>query len=447
MTELQQPQSIETPPNLLADLIKAIDAGDDLSGLINQSKSDIANVLESVNPPKRKAIIDVVPAEKYWPILHLLKYETAQHVHSLLNEAMLSERLAHISENDVINFADFLPVAFVDEFLLQQSDASAAYIQQALSYKDDTVGRYMESCYITANKRNTIGRIKGEMQRRSNSPVRLIVVRDGTEIVGCVSPEALLIASDSEVLSSILTPTPILEDTQNIYDVGKLVSIDGKSHWFPVLSGGKVVGVLPMSALAIALRELGLQAVVPENVKSEEDLFMPLGVAARLRGVWLVINLITAFAASAIIGVFDTVVEQVVALAILMPVVASMGGIAGSQTLAVSLRGIALNHLHQSNLKLLVNKELKIAAVNGLVMGAVIGGIVYWVFDSVGLGIIICCAISVNSLAAALSGTLIPFTLKKLNIDPAVAGSVVLTTVTDVVGFLVFLGLGALFLV
>lgn len=185
-----------------------------------------------------------------------------------------------------------------------------------------------------------------------------------------------------------------------------------------------------------------------ENVRSEEDLFTPLTVATRLRALWLVINLLTAFVASAIIGIFDNVVEQVVALAILMPVVASMGGIAGSQTLAVAIRGgIALNHLHQSNLKLLVNKELKIATINGLIMGLVIAGVVYMVFDSWPLALIICCAIFLNSLAAAASGTLIPFTLKKFNIDPAVAGSVVLTTVTDVVGFFAFLGLGAIFLI
>ena len=196
-----------------------------------------------------------------------------------------------------------------------------------------------------------------------------------------------------------------------------------------------------------SLRELSLQAVVAENVRSEEDLFTPLSVATRLRALWLVINLLTAFVASAIIGIFDNVVEQVVALAILMPVVASMGGIAGSQTLAVAIRGIALNHLHQSNLKLLVNKELKIATINGLIMGLVIAGVVYMVFDSWPLALIICCAIFLNSLAAAASGTLIPFTLKKFNIDPAVAGSVVLTTVTDVVGFFAFLGLGAIFLI
>ncbi|NMT92393.1 magnesium transporter, partial [Vibrio alginolyticus] len=181
---------------------------------------------------------------------------------------------------------------------------------------------------------------------------------------------------------------------------------DGGAHWFPIMAGGKFMGVLSMATIAITLRELSLQAVVAENVRSEEDLFTPLTVATRLRALWLVINLLTAFVASAIIGIFDNVVEQVVALAILMPVVASMGGIAGSQTLAVAIRGIALNHLHQSNLKLLVNKELKIATINGLIMGLVIAGVVYMVFDSWPLALIICCAIFLNSLAAAASGTL-----------------------------------------
>lgn len=127
-----------------------------------------------------------------------------------------------------------------------------------------------------------------------------------------------------------------------------------------------------------------------------------------------------------------------------MPVVASMGGIAGSQTLAVALRGLALNHLQQSNIRMLLEKEIKVAAINGAVLGSVIGVVVWQWFDSVGLGVIITVAIFVNGLAAASSATYIPFVLKLLKIDPAVAGAVILTTVTDIVGFVLFLGLGAL---
>ncbi len=446
MTDFNQ-QVMGNSPELLTEFLDAIETSEDLSFLQQYQEAEIANILESVNVPHRCLIIEAISAEKYWTILNLLQFETAKHLHDSLSEELANERLASITENDVITFADFLPSDFVDEFLLTQSKETIAHIQQALSYEDDKVGRYAGRSFLVANTNNSVGRIKNEIIKRTENPVRLIIVRDQSGIVGTVVPEVLLQHENEVKLKTLAAATPVLEDTQNINEASKQISIDGNTLWFPVLCDGKIMGVMSMATIALTLRELSLQAVVQENVKSEEDLFTPLKEATRLRALWLVINLITAFIASAIIGIFDNVVEQVVALAILMPVVASMGGIAGSQTLAVSLRGIALNHLHQSNLTLLVNKELKIATINGFIMGATIGGIVYYVFDSLPLALIICCAIIVNSLAAAASGTLIPFTLKKFNIDPAVAGSVVLTTVTDVVGFLVFLGLGALFLI
>lgn len=450
MTDINKPPVTENSADLLAEFLEAVELEEfdgNLVFLQQYKDADIANLLESVNVPHRRLIIEAISADRYWPILNVLQYETAKYLHASLSSELVTERLACISESEVIDFADILPTEFVDEFLLTQSAETVAHIQQALSYDEDTVGRYAEPLFLVANTKNSVGRIKSEILKRVDNPILIIVVRDASGVVGTVDPAVLLTQESHVRLKTLAIPTPVLEDTQDIQEASKQIPIDGHSLWFPVLSDDKVMGVMSMATLALTLRELSLQAVVQENVRSEEDLFTPLRVATRLRAVWLIINLITAFVASAIIGVFDNVVEQVVALAILMPVVASMGGIAGSQTLAVSLRGIALNHLHQSNLKLLVNKELKIATINGVVMGGVIAGIVYKVFDSLPLALIICTAIIVNSLAAAASGTLIPFTLKKFNIDPAVAGSVVLTTVTDVVGFLVFLGLGALFLI
>ncbi|CAM3647855.1 Magnesium transporter MgtE [Vibrio aerogenes CECT 7868] len=437
----------ENSPELLANVFQAIETSEDLGFLRERQDIEIAHLLESVDVPRRLSVITSLPAKQYWQVLNLLQYETAKNIHTSLSEALATERLAQIAEGDIITFADFLPADFVEEFLLSQSAETVAHIQQALSYEDHKAGRYAEPAFLVANAKNSVGRIRNEILKRAEIPVRLVIVRDAAGIVGTVAPEKLLNHENNVKLGSLAVSTPVLNDTQDIYEISNQIPLDGNAHFFPVLCGEKVMGIMSLTTIAVTLRELSLKTIVPENVKSEEDLFTPLKVATRLRGVWLVINLMTAFAASAIIGLFDNVVQQVVALAVLMPVVASMGGIAGSQTLAVSLRGIALNHLHQSNLKLLVHKELKIAAINGFVMGGAIAAIVWYVFDSLALGLIICCAIGVNSLAAALSGTLIPFTLKKFNIDPAVAGAVVLTTVTDVVGFLVFLGLGALFLI
>ena len=218
-------------------------------------------------------------------------------------------------------------------------------------------------------------------------------------------------------------------------------------NWFPVFREGKLVGSISVWAMFAELQEVTATASINEAPTGEEDLFTPVAQAARLRALWLAINLLTAFLASWVIGLFEATLQQVVALAILMPVVASMGGIAGSQTLAVSLRGITLNHLNEANIRLVLKKESRIALINGLVLGICIAAVVSVWFESVLLGGVILSAVAVNSLAAAVSGTVIPFVLKKMNIDPAISAAVVLTTVTDVVGFFVFLFVASLVLV
>ncbi|GLT16997.1 magnesium transporter [Vibrio zhanjiangensis] len=437
---------VSDPQNLVTEALSALSNSQDLTYLNNLQDTEIANLIESVNLSQRISIIEALPAERYWPIARLLQYDTAKHLHRSLSESVLNDRMSFVTESDIINYVGFLSESFVDEFLLSQSADTATHLQQVLSYDDNKVGRYTEPCFIVANIQNSAGLIKKKLSEKGDNQIQVVIVRDQKQVIGIVSPSVLMLSEDNLRLREMMTQTPIVNDNDNIYDIGIQLPIDGSSQWFPVMAEGKILGVLSLVSIISALREQSLQAVVQENVRSEEDLFTPLHVAARLRALWLIINLATAFAASAIIGIFDKAVEQVVALAILMPVVASMGGIAGSQTLAVALRGIALNHLHTGNIRLLVKKELKIAAFNGVIMGAAIGIIVYMVFHSALLSIIIFIAISLNSLAAAASGTLIPFTLTKLKIDPAVAGSVVLTTVTDIVGFFVFLGLGALLL-
>jgi len=182
------------------------------------------------------------------------------------------------------------------------------------------------------------------------------------------------------------------------------------------------------------------------GLSEDEDLFSPIIKSSLRRATWLGINLLTAFLASWAIGLFEATLQQVVALAVLMPIVASMGGIAGSQTLTLIIRGIALGQISRGNLGPLMIKELWVGGLNGVFWSAVIGGIAYVWFSDVMIGVVIAVAIALNILAAAVSGVLIPVILDKFKIDPALSGSVILTTVTDVVGFVTFLGLGTLLL-
>jgi magnesium transporter len=186
--------------------------------------------------------------------------------------------------------------------------------------------------------------------------------------------------------------------------------------------------------------------MVSAGLNEQEDLFSPVGKSIQGRSVWLGINLLTALLASWFIGLFEQTLEAVVALAVLMPVVASMGGIAGSQTLALIIRGLALGQVNDTNSKVLLDKEVRIGALSGCIWSVVIAVIAGYWFDSWLVGLVIALAILVNIVTAAVSGIFVPIALKKLNFDPALSGAVILTTITDIVGFVVFLGLGTIFL-
>lgn len=196
------------------------------------------------------------------------------------------------------------------------------------------------------------------------------------------------------------------------------------------------------------IRDEGDQALMRmAGLDEEDDLFASVFATSRRRMLWLGINLATALLASWVIGLFEDTIEKVVALAVLMPVVASMGGIAGSQTLTIMIRGMALGQVGQSNAGWLLNREVMVGFINSLLWALVVAVIATYWFGQPALGVIVGVALVINLVIAAIAGTVLPLIMRKLQIDPALAGSVVLTTVTDVVGFLTFLGLGALFLV
>ena len=209
---------------------------------------------------------------------------------------------------------------------------------------------------------------------------------------------------------------------------------------------GTLLGRITIDDVVDVIREDADHSLMSmAGLDEDEDTFSPILLTARRRAVWLGINLMTAFLASAVIGVFDATIEKVVALAVLMPIVASMGGIAGSQTLTVVIRGMALGHISSSNTPWLLNREFIVGLINGVIWAAVVAVVAILWFDDLVLGFIIGTAIIINLLVAVLAGASLPLALKWMKIDPALAGSVLLTTVTDVIGFMAFLGLATAF--
>lgn len=230
-------------------------------------------------------------------------------------------------------------------------------------------------------------------------------------------------------------------DVAMLFRQRELLSIpvlDEQKHLIGHISIDHIIDIIQDQADATVLKGAGL--------KEEEDLFAPVLPSAKRRGFWLGINLITVFVAAAVIGQFQEALDKIVALAVLMPIVASMGGIAGSQTLTLTIRGMALDQIASSNIRWLTMKEISVGALNGIVWALVVGLVSYIWFNNLGLSIIIAAAMILNLLAASFSGIIIPLVLTRMGIDPALSGAVILTTVTDIIGFLSFLGLATLFL-
>jgi magnesium transporter len=280
-----------------------------------------------------------------------------------------------------------------------------------------------------------------------NTDALMVVDRDG--IFLGVLPLARLVSQSSELAVADVLESDI--DTVSVamksWDVATLFQTHDLVSAPVVDENGLLLGRIVIEDIVDVIREGSDQALMNmAGLDEEEDLFAPIVPSAKRRAVWLGINLMTAFLAAWVIGRFEAALEQVVALAVLMPIVASMGGIAGSQTLTLAIRGLALGQISRTNSNWLMRKEIGISLINGVLWALVVAVIATLWFQDVRIGGIIAVALIINMLAAGIAGIAIPLGLKRLGIDPALSGSVVLTTVTDVIGFMAFLGLATVFL-
>jgi len=401
-----------------------------------------AQIFESIPVNQRLALWPLLNKSEIWDVIACLQNQTA---HSIIKHLDDGARIAiqeQADANKIANYAAALPKDLLDSIILDMDQDTA--LTDALSYSEEQVGRYVLRNFLRVREGISIAAVLRRLKKK-DSITAIFLVNDTRELIGYIPTSILFNVSEDTLVEDIARPIQGVGIEQNILDIARVYHFEEDIPYVPVLNDNKAVGALSVAVL-LNMAQPKLVQTSADKAVEDEDLFSPLLKAVRPRGLWLCINLLTAFLASWVIGWFEGTLQQVVALAILMPVVASMGGIAGSQTLAVTVRGLALGHVHNMNIKLLFNKEMKIAIFNGFLIGAIIALVVSWWFSSVGIGLIIWVAIVCNSLAAAASGTYIPFILQKMNIDPAVASAVILTTITDVMGFLIFLGLGSLIL-
>jgi len=415
------------------------------------SPAEIGNLLESLPPAKRVVVWGLVDPEDDGEVLVHVGDEVRE---SLLAAMDTDEIVAAVEDLDIDDLADLvedLPDTVIDEVLKSMDRENRERLEQVLSYPEDTAGRLMNPDVVTVRADATIDVVQRYLRLRGELPEHtdhLYVVSRRHQYLGRIALAALLTHEPGTPINRLIDDEqPPLGVEESANDVARQFT---DHDWIsaPVVDDNNILlGRITIDDIVDIIREQAEhQALGAAGLDEDDDLFSPVRRAFRRRIIWLGINLGTAFLAAGVIGRFEGAIEKIVALAILMPIVAGMGGNAGIQVLALMIRGLALGQIGASNVGVLLRKELSIALINGLALGLVLGVVVWLWFRDVGLSMVIGSALTINLLFAATAGVLVPLTLKRLGFDPALSGGVILTTVTDVMGFLVFLGLATLIL-
>ncbi|AKH68854.1 Mg2+ transporter MgtE [Spongiibacter sp. IMCC21906] len=412
--------------------------------------ADAAHLIESTPQTVRALLWQLVDAENEGDILQYLNDE----VQSQFLRQMDAEEVAAITEgleaDDIADILQQLPDRIIREVLESMDHQDRLRVEQVLSYDEDSAGGLMNTDTITVRPNITLDVALRYLRRHEQLPEMtdsLIVVNRNDQYIGVLSLRKLLV-SDLNVTVREIMDTEV-EPINATLPSPQVATLFQRHDWVsaPVVDDNHyLLGRITIDDVVDVIREESDHSLMSmAGLDEDEDTFAAVLTTAPRRAVWLGINLITAFIASGVINMFEGTIEKVVALAVLMPIVASMGGVAGTQTLTVVIRGMALGHISRNNSRWLINRELVVGAINGLIWAVVIAiAATLWFKDPL-IGVIIAAAIVINLITAALAGALLPLAMKSLKIDPALAGGVVLTTVTDVVGFLSFLGLASYF--
>ncbi|MBN0988789.1 magnesium transporter [Amphritea pacifica] len=412
--------------------------------------SEVAHLIEKSPPKERRLLWSLIHKDIEADVLQELGDDVKSEILSKMNTSEVLAISESLETDDLADMMQQLPETVMHELLRSMDHQNRERLEKILSYPEDTAGGLMNTDTITIRPDITIEAALRYLRRHAELPDMtdsLFVVSRKDTYIGSLPLTRMLVSDPSSTVREMMVtdkpPIPAdMEDTQvaKLFEQEDLVSA-------PVVDEeGQLLGRITIDDVVDVIREDADHSLMSmAGLDEDEDTFAPIMKTTRRRAVWLGINLITAFLASAVIGLFEETIGKVVALAVLMPIVASMGGIAGSQVLTLMIRGQALGHVERSNAGWLLNREMVVGALNGILWALVVAAIAIIWFQDLTIGIIIACAIIINLFAAALAGTMLPIVLKAWGIDPALAGSVLLTTITDVVGFFAFLGLATFF--
>ncbi|MCB1668790.1 MAG: magnesium transporter [Porticoccaceae bacterium] len=418
--------------------------------LNNLAPADIAHHIESAPPRIRRILWSLVESESEGEVLGELREDMQQEILKGMGSEEMASLFEGLDTDDIADILQQLPDQIIPEVLQSMSTQDRLRVESVLTHNEDTAGGLMNTDTITVRPDMSLDVVLRYLRRHEEIPEvtdNLFVVNRKDIFLGTLPLSKVLTSNPNTTVREVMvTNVEAIPATMPDSEVAHLFErhdwvsapvIDENNHLLGRITIDDVVDVIMEDADHSLLGLAGLS--------HEEETFASIRRTAPRRAIWLGVNLLTAIAASSVINMFEATIDKVVALAILMPIVASMGGVAGNQTLTVVIRGMALGHVGRSNLKWLLSKEFIVGCFNGLLWALVMGVIAAFWFDDATIAFIIAAAMVINLLTAAVAGASLPMILKYLDIDPALAGGVALTTVTDVVGFFSFLGLATLF--
>ncbi len=450
----------EHSSDLLHRLNDALESGMyvQVRDMINQlPAADVAHMLESTPPKERKMLWKLLDGEREGEVLQFLNEEILNAFAEEMEPADLAAATVNLDTDDVVDILGDLPDQVTKEVLASMSYQDRIRIEQALKYPEDTAGGLMNTDTVSVRPTVSIEVVLRYLRMRKEIPKNtdsIYVVDDEDRLIGTVQLASLITSQPDQLVEEVLDqeieaiPAELPDaDVASVFERYDLVSA-------PVVDQhGKLLGRITIDdVLDVIIEDADHSLMSMAGLDESDDTFAPVFTSAKRRAVWLGINLVTVMVAAFVIGLFEHTIAAVTALAILLPIVPSMGGIAGTQSLTLVIRGLSAGHISSSNFKWLMMKELGVSIINGLLWALVVGGCVYLWFSfvqqsdyAVQLGITIAGAMTVNLVAGATVGAVLPMVMTKMNIDPALSGGVVLTTVTDMVGFFAFLGLATFF--
>jgi magnesium transporter len=436
----------------LHQLNKALESGTfiKIRHMLNgMSPAEIAHLIESVPPNARLILWRLVSNEFGGEVLQYLNEETINQIVKGMNTDELTTVLEKLDTDDLADILQTLPKAVTKQVLNSLDSLNRKRIEVVLNYPNDTAGGLMNTDTITVRPNITLDVVQRYLRRYKEIPDmtdNILVVNRKDQFIGILPLTKLLLNEPSmTVREAMITDVESIPASMHQNNVAKIFEYHDLIS-APVVDDNQVLlGRITIDDVVDVIREDAQHSIMSmAGLNEEEDIFAPILTATRRRSVWLGINALTAFIAASVMGLFSATIEKVVALAILSPIVASMGGIAGNQTLTLVIRGMAVGHVGFANARVLLRREVGVGILNGMIWATIIGSAASLWWQEISIGLIIAAATLINLIVAAVCGASLPLILNRLRIDPAISGGVILTTVTDVVGFASFLGLATL---